>query len=107
MTNDQDDFDPIIVLNAAIARPEGITLEFTGDNPDDDRRRLQQRLSAERKAAQKKLALAVRVWSDMSKTTGWELIRTKSIGERQLWVGVQSRESFGIGRINGINGERR
>ena len=107
MTNDQEDFDPIVVLNAAISRPEGVTLNFTGPDPVEDRRRFQQRLSAERKAAQKKLALAVRVWSDMSKTTGWELVRTKSIGERQLWVGVQSRDSFGVGRINGMNGDRR
>ena len=107
MTNDQEDFDPIVVLNAAIARPEGVTLNFTGPDPGEDRRKLQQRLSAERKAAQKKLALAVRVWEDMRKTTGWELVRTKSIGERQLWVGVQSRDSFGVGRINGMNGAER
>ena len=98
-------FDPTVVLNAAADAAEGVTLHFPGSNPIEDRRKFQMLLSATARAAQKRLALSVRVMDDLLATTGWENIRTKSLGKDKLLVYIPTRGSYGIGRINGLNGD--
>ena len=95
-------FDPRTILDAAAGMDTGLTIHFKSA---EERRAFQILLSATRRAEQKRLALSVRKWDDLLALTGWENIVTRSLDGCKLWVGIQTRDCFGIGRINGLNGD--
>lgn len=115
-------FNPRDVLDAAAASETGVTLQFKDGHhlvhydgidtwgtvavsASEACRAFQIKLSAARRAEQKKLALSARVLNDMLRLTGWENIVTRTLDGNRLWVGVKTIAAFGIERINGMDGE--
>lgn len=95
-------FNPRVVLDAAAMSETGVTLHFESA---EAARAFQIKLSAARRAEQKKLALSVRVLNDMLNLTGWENLVTRTFAGNRLWVGIRTHVAFGIERVNGMNGD--